>query len=80
MFIQDADGACTLAADKVSKGAKKMRCLWHLWKSVEEKLGSILGKDSAVSTRYCVCADETDSNGDVCVVRVTNRVMSLCAW
>ncbi|CAM9705832.1 unnamed protein product [Pylaiella littoralis] len=50
VFIQDADAACTLAADKVFKGAKKLRCLWHLWKNVKEKLGSILGKDFAAFT------------------------------
>ncbi|CAB1098270.1 unnamed protein product [Ectocarpus sp. CCAP 1310/34] len=50
VFIQEADGACTLAADKVFKGAKKLRCLWHLWKNVKEKLGSILGKDFAAFT------------------------------
>ena len=55
VFIQDADGACALAANKVFKGAKKLRCLWHLWKNVKEKLGSILGKDFAVSTILRLC-------------------------
>ena len=44
VLIQDADGACTLAASKVFKGATKLGCLWHLWKNVREKLSSVLGK------------------------------------
>lgn len=55
VFIQDADGACTLAANKMFKGAKKLRCLWHLWKNVKEKLGGILGQDFAVSTILRLC-------------------------
>jgi len=55
VFIQDADGACTIAADKVFAGATKLRCLWHLWKNVKEKLGSVLGKEYPVSTVLRVC-------------------------
>lgn len=50
VFIQDADAACTLAASRVFKGAKKLRCQWHLWKNVKEKLGGILGGNFKVST------------------------------
>eukprot|EP00904_Undaria_pinnatifida_P000959 jgi/Undpi1/10864/HiC_scaffold_3.g01390.m1 len=45
VLIQDADGACTLAASKVFKGVTKLRCLWHLCKNAREKLSSVLGKE-----------------------------------
>ena len=50
VFIQNADGACTIAANKVFAGATKLRCLWHLWKNVKEKISSVLGKAYPVST------------------------------
>ena len=55
VFIQGADAACTLAASKVFKGATKLRCLWHLWKDVREKLSSVLGKKFPVSSILRVC-------------------------
>eukprot|EP00904_Undaria_pinnatifida_P011919 jgi/Undpi1/7858/HiC_scaffold_23.g10330.m1 len=44
VFIQDADAACTLAAQSRFPGATMLRCQWHLYKNVREKLGPILGK------------------------------------
>lgn len=55
VFIQDADGACTIAAEKVFSGATKLRCLWHLWKNVKEELTSVLGGDYPVSTMLRMC-------------------------
>ncbi|CAM9764096.1 unnamed protein product [Pylaiella littoralis] len=48
-FIQDADGACTQAVDKVYPDAKKLRCLWHLGKNVFEKCHPLLRADYPVS-------------------------------
>eukprot|EP00904_Undaria_pinnatifida_P008991 jgi/Undpi1/5221/HiC_scaffold_2.g00503.m1 len=44
VFIQDADAACTLAAQSRFPGATILRCQWHLYKNVREKLGPILGQ------------------------------------
>eukprot|EP00904_Undaria_pinnatifida_P011692 jgi/Undpi1/7653/HiC_scaffold_23.g10126.m1 len=44
VFIQDADAACTLAAQSRFPGATMLRCQWHLYKNVREKLGPILGR------------------------------------
>eukprot|EP00904_Undaria_pinnatifida_P011639 jgi/Undpi1/7605/HiC_scaffold_23.g10078.m1 len=44
VFIQDADAACTLAAQSRFPGATMFRCQWHLYKNVREKLGPILGQ------------------------------------
>lgn len=48
-FIQDADGACTQAVDKVYPEAKKLRCLWHLGKNVLENCRPLLRADYLVS-------------------------------
>ena len=55
VFIQDADAACTLAAQSRFPGATMLRCQWHLYKNVREKLGPILGQAYQVSSHFPVC-------------------------
>ncbi|CAN0207820.1 unnamed protein product [Ectocarpus sp. 6 AP-2014] len=43
MFLQDADAAMGLAADKVFPDAKKRRCMWHLGQNLIKNLKKVLG-------------------------------------
>ncbi|CAB1098138.1 unnamed protein product [Ectocarpus sp. CCAP 1310/34] len=43
MFLQDADAAMGLAADKVFPDARKRRCMWHLGQNLMKNLKKVLG-------------------------------------
>jgi len=74
VFIQDADAACTLAANTSFRGATLLRCLWHLNKNVKEKLGSVLGSEYAVSSILSVCRYDSTWEQRGCVVPVKKTV------
>ena len=73
MFIQDADAACTLAANTSFRGATMLRRLWHLNKNVKEKLGSVLGSEYAVSSILSVCRYDLTWEQRGCVVPVKKQ-------